>query len=94
MLLCAGEEMTQQTAAPTDAQVLAAEFPQFAADVIEVMLEDQGGDAAEVRFQLRVRCLSETWRRLVSGAVFGVVRITLCLPDLVPWLARPMECIA
>ena len=53
----AGEEQTQQTAAApaTDAQVLAAEFPDIDAGLIEAMLEDQGGDAADVRFALRVR---------------------------------------
>ncbi len=49
--------MTQQTAAPTDAQVLADEFPEFDAEVIEAMLGDQGGDAADVRFALRVSVL-------------------------------------
>ena len=38
----------------TDAQVLAAEFPDIDAGLIEAMLEDQGGDAADVRFALRV----------------------------------------
>lgn len=60
----AGEEATQQTAAlpQTDAQVLAAEFPAIDAGLIEVMLEDQGGDAADVRFALRVRL--PVWQRM------------------------------
>ena len=56
-----GEEQTQETAARplTDAQMLAAEFPAIDAGLIEAMMEDQGGDAADVRFALRVRLSTE-----------------------------------
>ena len=34
---------------------LAEEFPRVDASLIEMLLEDQGGDVADVRFSLRVR---------------------------------------
>ncbi len=45
--------------------MLAAEFPAIDAGLIGAMLEDQGGDAADVRFALRVR------RRSLAATVEG-----------------------
>lgn len=43
----------QKAAAISDAQALAAEFPDFEADLISSMLQDQGGDVRDVRFCLQ-----------------------------------------
>lgn len=39
---------------------LVADFPRYDSSLIAMMLEDQGGDAAQVRFFLRVRNAAST----------------------------------
>lgn len=40
----------------SDAEMLAAEFPEYDASLIACMLQDQGGDVKDVRYALQVSC--------------------------------------